>query len=183
MTRKVVCFALWVWTGLVFAVDDPLEDLETHDRSGIEEREPWKEAVVRLPNYPKERDLIEVELEGAPTPFRVYVDAKSLAIGKDGVVRYTAVLMSSSGARNVLYEGLRCDEGLYKTYAYGVTGNRFQETTVPEWKDVYNTGAMRFRNDFYRFFMCDEYGLSYPRKAIIARLKNPKETGFRNSLP
>jgi hypothetical protein len=91
--------------------------------SRVEEGKPWKEQRVELPPWPKDSDLIEFKLDGEPSPFRYFIDGKHLAVGADGVVRYTLVVESSSGARNVSFEGVRCTaRGEYKVYAYGAAG-------------------------------------------------------------
>ena len=41
----------------------------------------------------------------------------SLTVGTDGVVRYTVVVTSPAGARNVNYEGIRCDTYEWRLYA------------------------------------------------------------------
>ena len=67
---------------------------------------PWHEQEARLPAYPKEERLIRFDT-GPTSTLRFFVDRDSLAVGADGVVRFTLVA-KSDGAANVSYEGIRC---------------------------------------------------------------------------
>jgi hypothetical protein len=49
----------------------------------------------------------------------LFVDTASISVGKDRVVRYTVVIEATGGARNVSFEGLRCESGERRLYAYG----------------------------------------------------------------
>ena len=82
-----------------------------------QERRDWKEGEVKLPAFPKSEGLIEFTIVGAR--FRFFIDPASLAVGPDGVVRYTLVARSPSGVANISYEGIRCAEGIYKVFALG----------------------------------------------------------------
>lgn len=78
----------------------------------------WNETEVSMPALPKDSDLIEF-VPTASSSFRFYVDRTSLAIGKDGVVRYVLVARSPSGISNVSYEGMRCKSNELRIYALG----------------------------------------------------------------
>lgn len=78
----------------------------------------WSEEKASLPPYPKRENLVEFYVS-ATTDFRYFVDAASLSVGKDSVVRYAVIARSPSGAENVAFEGLRCSTGEYRTYAIG----------------------------------------------------------------
>ena len=77
---------------------------------------PFKEAEAPLPPPPKDGDLIPFTV-GDSGNFKFAVDARSISVGSDNVVRYTVVITSASGARNVSYEGMRCDAFERKIYA------------------------------------------------------------------
>ncbi|MGO4306340.1 MULTISPECIES: CNP1-like family protein [unclassified Cupriavidus] len=83
----------------------------------------FKEAETLLPPLPKDADLIPFSVSGTGD-FRFAVDGKSIAVGADNVVRYTVVITSPGGGRNVNYEGMRCDafeRKLYATLPQGAT--------------------------------------------------------------
>jgi hypothetical protein len=75
------------------------------------------------------------------SPFRHYIDTKSLSVDAQQIVRYTVVVKSSSGGSNVAYEGMRCTpNGSFRTYAYG-SGGRFQPGGVADWRAVNADGV------------------------------------------
>ena len=76
------------------------------------------EGQVALPSYPVAARLIEFE-KTPGADFRYFIDPETLSVDKDGVVRYVLVARSSNGAQNVTYEGLRCETGEYRFYAFG----------------------------------------------------------------
>ena len=94
----------------------------------------WRELDVQLPPYPAGADLIEFKVGPRFASFRYYVDAKSVFVGKDNLVRFTLVARSPSGVDNVTYEGMRCDNGTYKVLAQGNEG-RWSSRDTP-WRDV-----------------------------------------------
>ena len=77
----------------------------------------WTENKVdSLPPLPQQANLLPFDVSGN-TPLTFAVDSKSLSVGDDGVVRYTVVVKSPSGAYNVNYEGIRCDTYEWRQYA------------------------------------------------------------------
>ena len=87
------------------------------------EEKVFKEADTGLPALPQEADLIPFSVNGSGD-FRFAVDSKSISVGPDKVVRFTVVITSPGGGRNVNYEGMRCDafeRKLYATLPQGAT--------------------------------------------------------------
>ncbi|WP_354685558.1 CNP1-like family protein [Cupriavidus necator] len=76
----------------------------------------FEEAKAMLPPVPQDANLIPFSVSGTGT-LSFAVDSKSISVGKDNVVRYTVVTSSQSGARNVTFEGMRCDAFERKLYA------------------------------------------------------------------
>lgn len=68
---------------------------------------PWVELQAQLPPYPETENLLQFDAGPVSTNLH-YVDALSITVGEDGVVRYTLVITSSAGGMNVSYEGIRC---------------------------------------------------------------------------
>lgn len=61
--------------------------------------------------------LVELQLD-VPADFRYFVDAGSVSVGADRIVRYVMLARSPSGVENITFEGLRCP-GEYRVYAVG----------------------------------------------------------------
>ena len=83
----------------------------------LDRKSNWAENKVdSLPSLPQQANLLPFDVSGN-TPLTFAVDSKSLSVGSDGVVRYTVVVKSPSGAYNVNYEGIRCDTYEWRQYA------------------------------------------------------------------
>ena len=76
------------------------------------------EEELALPAYPARGNLVEFGVAGADG-FQFFVDRESVAVGRDGVVRYVLVARSPEGAENVTYEGLRCASAEQRVFALG----------------------------------------------------------------
>jgi len=78
---------------------------------------PWEAQKALLPPYPKAASMVPFYV--GPGPFAFFVDSGSVRVGQDGVVRYTLIARSRSGATNVSYEGIRCEGYARRVYAFG----------------------------------------------------------------
>ncbi len=115
----------------------------------------WQEEAVRLPAWPRDGDLVEVQLDGPAQTLTHHIDTRSLATGRDGVVRFTLVSESRSGTRNLSYQGLRCTpRGRWKTYAYGMNG-KFEPTAVADqWREIRSQRTEPLHYDLWRHYLC-----------------------------
>jgi hypothetical protein len=92
---------------------------------------PWQEQKAQLPAYPKPENLVQFGV--VSTSFEFFVDDASVTVAQDGVVRYTLVARSSSGAMNVSFEGIRCDTHERKLYAFGRFDGTWMQARRSEW--------------------------------------------------
>ncbi len=136
-----------------------------------EEPPEWKEAATGLPDYPKDENLLPFEVDGLDSPYRFMVDKTSLSTGKDKVVRYSVVIESSSGARNVYYEGLNCRRKTYKTYAFGTSDGKMRRTRSPEWKYWQTRGVFGYRAQLGSWYLCNTMGFPYSDKDRLVRFE------------
>jgi CNP1-like family protein len=98
----------------------------------FDEDKPWEEQQWSLPAYPAEENLLGFYV--APTTqFEFFVDSKSISVGKDGVIRYTLVARSPSGAQNVSYEGIRCESRERRLYAFGRSDKTWAQARSADW--------------------------------------------------
>jgi len=105
---------------------------------------PWEEQKSRLPSNPNPENLARI-YAGPTTNFEFYVDAASVSVSQDGVVRYTLVARSSSGATNVSYEGMRCKTYDRKLYALGRFDGAWSPARDPQWVPIGRAQA-KFQN-------------------------------------
>jgi hypothetical protein len=89
--------------------------------------------AVALPAWPANADLIEFQVNNTVS-FRFFIDAASLTVGPDHVVRYTLIARSPSGVANVSFEGMRCADALYTVYAYGQDGK--WQRSAADWRPI-----------------------------------------------
>jgi len=135
-----------------------------------------------LPPWPNDSDLVEFSVDDPSSQFRQYIDGKNIRVGSDGAIRYTLVMESRSGARNVSFEGLRCTpHGAIKIYAYGIGGHF--EKIQSEWETLHGRHHDKIHRDLHELILC------VPRKfeprskkemihALRTRIPRDAGTGF-----
>ncbi len=150
----------------------------------FEEGEPWKEDNVKIPPYPDDGDLMELQLDDPNNRFTYYMDEESLTVSEeDYVVRYTLVIESKTGTRNIFYEGMRCNSLEYKTYAFGTGKGKFRPSRKPEWKSMLDSGYKKLRMDLMEFYLCDPRKLPRKKHEIVTRIKHPAPNeSYNNAL-
>ncbi|WP_158253640.1 CNP1-like family protein [Chromobacterium alticapitis] len=134
-----------------------------NDNYAFDNDKPWEEQAYALPDYPQAADWLEVKPDWLQQN-RFYVDAKTLSVGGDGVVRFVSRVRSPSGVENLSVEGIQCKDNRYKAYAFGDDINhRWIASMAPQWQDI--AGSDKLRREL-RALLCP-YG-SAPRDAAQA---------------
>lgn len=113
----------------------------------------WSEVQAQLPDYPKAENYLPLKVS-ATTPFDFFVDAKSVSVGKDGVVRYSLIAKSSGGALNVSFEGMRCSQRQYRIYAFGRSDKTWSEARGSGWQAIPDDTRNAQRAVLYSNFFC-----------------------------
>jgi hypothetical protein len=88
------------------------------------------------------------------TSHRFFVDASTLNVGSDGVVRYALVVRTSGGAVNITYEGMRCSAREYRIYASGRKEGIWTEARRSDWRPIENKPVNRHHAALSREFFC-----------------------------
>jgi hypothetical protein len=135
-----------------------------------EDTKSWKEIQAQIPPYPKDQNLILVEA-GSETSHRFYVDAGSVSVGADGVVRYTTVVKTSGGATNVTFEGMRCETREQKLYALGHRDGTWVRARDSKWQRILLRDLKPHHYMLYREFFCPSPSRPTPPKAAIEALR------------
>jgi len=133
----------------------------------------WKEEAPGLPAYPENDRLLEVPASLPGYDFRVFIDPDSLSVGGDRVVRYTLVIVSSAGVRNISYEGLHCGKHEYRRYAYGSDGTWFTIEASP-WEKVGDTGLDHYRHVLYWDYLCNPVRVNIDAASMLRSIRNPR---------
>ncbi|TCS36900.1 CNP1-like family protein [Paucimonas lemoignei] len=132
--------------------------------------QPWQESAIQLPAAPNKADLLDFDV-GGTTTMRFAVDAKSLSVGNDGVVRYTLVSRSASGAENVSYEGIRCESYEKKLYAFGQKDGSWSRSRRDKWDAITGTAANRQHAVLAKEYFCRHKIVEGNAKQIIDRIR------------
>jgi len=156
--RLLAAAALVAMTSLpgFAAKKDPLG----HDEgAGIEYVEPdvveWKELEVPPPDFPRPENLREFYV--SPTATSTYlIDASTLSPGSDGIVRYVLVVRTASGAQNISFEGIHCEEGTWKLYATGGGDGQWNKARISEWRPIENKPVNRYHAALSRELFCPD---------------------------
>lgn len=117
------------------------------------EEKPWVESATDIPAFPKEGSLIEFFV-GPTERNRFYVDGSTINIGNDGIVRYVAVLKTSSGVSNVTLEAMRCSTREIKLVAVGRSDATWDKVDGPRWRFIENKTINSYRAVLSRNFLC-----------------------------
>jgi hypothetical protein len=115
----------------------------------------WQEGSVNLPAWPQASNLIEIPLDRPDERFTYFLDRASLATGSDGVVRYTLIAESHTGARNLTFEGIRCTpNGVFRIYAFGQDQTFQIAQTGDDWQAIGTAGTKAVRHELWRHYLC-----------------------------
>ena len=140
----------------------------------------WKETEVPPPPAFDVGKLVTFDVSN--TSSLVYgVDPSTIRISiADSIVRYVMVATSASGARNVMYEGIRCATGEFKTYARYSPDGRWSMVSNPEWRPMAANMPSKHALRFARAGACDSAVPAPSVGVMVTRLKSPN---FRLTEP
>jgi hypothetical protein len=121
------------------------------------DKKSWQEIQAQLPAPPKAETLHRFEVSSVNS-HRYFLDLASLSGGGDGVVRYTMVIRTSGGAENVSFEGMRCDTGERKTYAFGRPGGEWSRNKYARWDLIDARSATSYHRELFFHYFCTVEG-------------------------
>jgi hypothetical protein len=100
-----------------------------------------------------------------------FIDGESINIGDDGVVRFTMVVKSPSGAENISYEGIRCETTEQKFYAFGRRDGTWSNARSPTWRKIQYKDVNRQWATLYSYYFCPDGSPIASAKDAIQRFK------------
>ncbi len=133
----------------------------------FEEDKPWVELAVQLPPYPRAENLVPFTVSSV-TRNQHFIDVNSISIGSDKVIRYTVVVEAAGGARNVAFEGLRCDTGERRLYAYGHADGTWSKARYAAWEGIKLRSLLSYHKPLYEDLFCSD-GIVVKDAATAAR--------------
>jgi hypothetical protein len=135
-----------------------------------EEKRSWKEIQAQIPPFPKNENLILLEA-GSETGHKFYVDAASVSVGSDGIVRYTTVIKASGGATNIAFEGMRCETREGKLYALGHNDGTWVRARKPAWQRIVLRDLKPHHYVLYREYFCPSPAKPTPANIAVDALR------------
>lgn len=147
----------------------------TADSDEDDEVRPWQEVAVELPAAPLQENLLPFYVSAAASN-EFYVDGASLSVGADGVVRYVLVVQTPGGARNVTYEGLRCETKERRLYASGRPDGTWARSRNEEWRRIQNMATNRHHAALVFDYFC-------PSGAIVRDVAEARDALRRGGHP
>ena len=127
-------------------------------------------AVNEIPPPPGKRgELIEFFV-AATSEFRFFVDAASVSVDEEGVVRYVLVARSNEGVENTSFEAMRCTTNEYRIYALYRDGAWVGRPT--DWRPMAVRTVSRWHNELARNYFCPQREPITSAKEGVLALRN-----------
>ena len=143
--------------------------------------EKWSESdEIGYPDAPRDANLVSLDSESIGGPYQIFIDRTSVSMGADGVLRYTVVLKSKSGARNTFYEGIRCATSEYKTYAYATHTGEFRPMASSSWRKLKTTAPYDYRRLLEAHYVCDRHGWALDEEQVQRRIVQSNPARIRH---
>ena len=133
----------------------------------------WTEAAAAPPATFSTELLIPFEVMKA-SALTYGIDPNTLTVGEDGVVRYVMVARSSSGALNVLYQGIRCTTAETKTYGRFSDQGKWNASPDSPWQELSFRGNTRPAMILARQGVCEGRTVTGNAQKILATLKSDR---------
>lgn len=130
------------------------------------------EAKLELPALPQESDLVEFYPMAAVGSHRYFIDARTLSVGQDRIVRYAMVVRTTGGAVNMTYEGIHCQTREQRLYAIGYRGRGWIEARESRWEPI-RRGRINDHHSFlYAEHFCHEGVIPVEKSAIVSSMRS-----------
>ena len=136
-----------------------------------QEKKSWTELQAQIPRYPKPESLLKFDA-GANTANTYFVDAVSVSVGDDGVVRYTLVVKTGGGATNVSFEGIRCESRELKVYAFGRANGEWSRARDSQWRRIEAREVNNHHLTLHHLHFCPARKWAAPLAQILQTLKS-----------
>jgi hypothetical protein len=140
---------------------------------------PWQEVAVQFPTAPATENLLPFPVPTSTTQ-SFAVDARSVNLGADGVIRYTLVATSENGARSISYEGIRCTSYERKLYAFGQPNGSWSRSRRDKWERITGVGANRQHAALAKDYFCQELTVAGTAEQMVERIRQNRPLSLQN---
>ena len=121
----------------------------------FENEKSWAELAAQLPPTPRAENLVEFNVSSA-TRNRYFIDTASISVGEDKVVRYTVVIDAVGGAKNIAFEGLRCETAERRLYAYGHPDGTWSKARNAGWEGIKLRSLLSYHKALFEDHFCPD---------------------------
>ncbi len=132
-----------------------------------------QEITTQLPKAPETGNLLPF-YAGPIATQSFAIDANSLTVGNDQVVRYTLVTTSASGVKNISHEGIRCDSLEKKVYAFGRADGTWSQSHHDRWDPISHKLANRYHAALANDYFCQNGSVAGDASAIVNRIRQKR---------
>ena len=168
--RRATAIAMVFVSAAAFAQDEP-EELG----------KAWQEIALQLPAAPLNENLLPFYV--SPTATQTFaIDSTSISIGKDGVVRYTLVSVSKGGAKNVSFEGVRCELLQKRLYAFGRADGSWSRSRIEAWEPISGGSPNSQHATLVNDFLCKDKMVAGTVTQIVERFRSEGKLGAGKNL-
>jgi hypothetical protein len=126
------------------------------------------ETPLQLPSPPQADNLLMFYKNSAQT---FMIDTKSLLITKEGIIRFSMVATSNSGAKNISHEGIRCATSEKKLYALARTDGSWSKVREPSWSHIYGNSYNNHHSILASDYFCDGNIIAGNHERMIDRIR------------
>lgn len=133
----------------------------------------WQEGPVQTPPPPNFDQLLPFEMT-RHSALSYAIDPASVSVsspGSDGVVRYTVVIRSRSGATNIRYEGIRCNAFLWRLYSAANASGTAWENISTDWSRIEGNSLNGYRAALASDYMCGNKSPAGTAADIVKRIR------------
>lgn len=140
--------------------------------TGVLAQTTWQENEMELPPPLNRSQLIPFDMN-IRTELQFSVDASSVSIGSDRVVRYVLLARSGGGTENILYEGLRCETAEARNYArWNAAEQRWVPSTASTpWRALSGVAASLPAARLAYLALCDGPSPTEPKERLLNDLR------------
>lgn len=127
-----------------------------------------EDSRIDLPAYPSDRDLIELQQVMRPD-LKLHVDARSVQVSPSGDIRYTLVVRTATGSRNVTHEVMRCPERERMILATGTVDRSWSPARFLRWESLERNDILGQRSALHTYVFCPaRFPVADAKEAVAA---------------
>lgn len=136
-------------------------------------RERLPERDVVPPPLTKQGQWIPVEVPNQDG-FEIKIDAKSISIGADEVIRFAISVTPPVGDALITFEGIRCDPSEWRQYATGKADGTWARNLTSKWQKTFDAGPSGIRHNLALASLCEPDGRPvYSPEVAVDRIEHP----------